>query len=197
MWNTLNLEKQTDGIAVLTINRPKALKRVEATQLKTYNQLLTAQNVSVRAHESIRRASEWTGEKSENYDTLMAEAREWTRKGQFFWDLISAENSVGFHNPVKALDTLALSQQYSQKAIDAASAATNYGISKDMEADIKELVPPILEWSREMQMDPANLEKHVWTKYLKVLPKSDRVWRLQEMIIKAPQTATPQTVSAN
>lgn len=171
-------------------------ERVEGTQLKTYNQLLTAQDISVRAHEAIRRASEWTGEKAANYDALMADAREWTRKGQFFWDLISAENSVGFHNPVKALDTLALSQQYSQKAFDAAVAATNYGISKGMEADIHELVPPILEWSRAMQMDPANLEKHVWTKYLKVLPKQERLWHLQDRLIQ-PKVEETKPISAN
>ena len=89
---------------------------------------------------------------------------------------MSAENSVGFHNPVKALETLAYSQQYSQMAVDAASAATNYGIGKTMEGDIHVLVPPILEWSREMQMDPANLEKHVWTRYLKPLPKAELMW---------------------
>ncbi len=168
--------------------------RVEATQKKTYDQLMTAQDMSVRAHEAVRRASEWTGEKSGMYDAQMAEAREWVRKGQFFWDLISAENSVGFHNPVKALDTLALSEQYSQKAFDAAVAATNYGIAKDMEADIKVLVPPLLEWNREMQMDPANLEKHVWTRYLKPLPKQERLWHLQDRIQPKADSGKPMTV---
>ncbi len=172
--------------------------RVEATQKKTYQQLLTAQDMSVKAHEAIRRASEWTGEKSADYDKLMAQAREWNRKSQFFWDYVSAENSVGFHNPVKALDTLALSQQYSQKAVDAACAATNYGISKDLAGDIHEIVPPILEWSREMQMDPANLEKHVWTRYLKPLPKADLMWKLQDKIPPkpAPVSAAPAAPTA-
>ena len=151
-------------------------ERVEYTQKKTYDQLMIAQDMSVKAHEAVRLASEWEGEKAENYDALMAEAREWTRKGQFFWDLVSAENSVGFHNPAKALETLAFSQQYSQMAVDNAGAATNYGISKALEGDIRKIVPPILEWSREVQMDPANLEMHVWTRYLKSLPKSGLVW---------------------
>ena len=151
-------------------------ERVENTQKKTYAQLMVAQDMSVKAHEAVRQASEWTGEKAPNYNALMAEAREMVRKSQFFWDYVSAENSVGFHNPVKALETLAYSQQYSQRAIDAASQATNYGISKTMEGDIHVLVPPILEWSREMQMDPANLEKHVWTRYLKPLPKAPQMW---------------------
>ena len=156
--------------------------RVEATQKKTYTQLLTAQDISVKAHEAVRRASEWQGERAYNYEALMAEAREMTRKGQFFWDLISAENSIGFHNPVKSLDTLALSQQYSQKAVDLACEATNFGISKDMNQDIHTLVPPLLEWSREMQMDPANLEKHVWTRYMKPFPPAKRVWNVQQKV---------------
>ena len=131
----------------------------------------------------------------------MAQAREMVRKGQFFWDYVSAENSVGFHNPVKMLDTLALSQQSSQKAVDYALAATNYGIGPSMEADIETIVPPLLEWSREMQMDPANLEKHVWTRYLKVIPKADKYWNLQERIRPLNQSnaeqAAPAPVSMN
>ena len=160
--------------------------RVENTQKKTYAQLMIAQDLSVKAHEAIRQASEWTGDKSPEYDALMAQARELTRKGQFFWDLVSAENSVGFHNPVKTLDTLASSQRYSQMAVDAASAATNYGIGKTLEGDIHVLVPPILEWSREMQMDQANLEKHVWTRYLKPLPKAELLF--EGMDRKRPMT---------
>ena len=176
-------------------------ERVENTQKKTYAQLLIAQDMSVKAHEAVRQASEWTGEKAPNYDALMAQAREMTRKGQFFWDLISAENSVGFHNPAKALDTLASSQRYSQMAVDAACAATNYGIGKTLEGDIHVLVPPILEWSREMQMEPANLEKHVWTRYLKPLPKAPLMWRgLDKTTPAATQsdagTAAPAPVAA-
>ncbi len=156
--------------------------RVENTQKKSYAQLLIAQDYSVRAHEAVRRASEWQGEKAANYDALMAQSREMIRKGQFYWDFISAENSVGFHNPVLALDTLALSQQYSQKAVDLAEEATNFGIAKEMMTDIHTLVPPLLEWSREMQMDPANLEKHVWTRYLKPLPATKRVWEGQNKV---------------
>jgi nitrite reductase (cytochrome c-552) len=110
----------------------------------------------------------------------MAEAREMVRKGQWFWDLVSAENSVGFHNPAKALDTLAKSQQFSRKAVELASSATNYELAKDLEGDVRALVPPILEWSRKVQMDQANLDGHVWTRYLKPLPKGDLVWDGQE-----------------
>ena len=166
-------------------------ERVHFTQDRTYEQLLKAQDMSVRAHEAVRQAMEWDGYKGSEYDQKLAQAREMVRKGQFFWDLVSAENSIGFHNPAKALETLALSQQYSQKAVEFASSAANYEIAKNLEGDIHEIVPPILEWSREMQMDPANLEKHVWTRYLPVLPKADLMWHLQEK--KQPMQITGQT----
>ncbi|MDL2316141.1 ammonia-forming cytochrome c nitrite reductase subunit c552 [Desulfovibrio sp. OttesenSCG-928-A18] len=165
-------------------------KRVEWTQQKTYDQLLTAQELSVRAHEAIRRADEWSGYKGAEFDKAMAEARELTRKGQFFWDMVSAENSIGFHNPAKALDTLALSQQYSRQAADAAIRATNYEIAKDLEGNIQDIVPPLVEWTREMQMDPQIMEKHVWTRYLKPIPKSERYWRLQDKVGTAPVTTS-------
>ena len=167
-------------------------ERVQFTQKKVFNQLLLAQEASVKAHEAVRRASEWQGAKPANYDELMAQAREGVRRGQFMWDMISAENSIGFHNPPKAFDTLARSVRYSQQAVDAACAATNYGISADLAGDIKEIVPPILEWTREMQMDPANLQKHVWTKYLPVFPKTERVWLLQDKVGGTPPAPTSQ-----
>jgi respiratory nitrite reductase (cytochrome; ammonia-forming) precursor (EC 1.7.2.2) len=106
---------------------------------------MVAQDTSVKAHEAIRMASEFTGEKPADYDKLMIEARQTCRKGQFFWDLVSAENSVGFHNPTKALDTLAKSQQYSQKAVDIAIKAAAFTTAEALSQDIKELVPPIME----------------------------------------------------
>jgi nitrite reductase (cytochrome c-552) len=157
-------------------------ERVEYTQKKTYNQLMKAQDESVRAHEAVRRASEWTETRSPDYDSLMAKAREKVREGQFYWDFVSAENSVGFHNPVKALETLALSIEASTMAQEYASAATNYGISAAIAGDIHQIVPPIVNWSREMHMDQANLDKHVWTKYVKLLPKQERLWNLQKRI---------------
>ena len=159
-------------------------ERVHYTQDKTYRQLMTAQDLSVKAHEAVRQAMEWNGEKGDEYKAKLAEAREMVRKGQFLWDLISAENSIGFHNPQKSIETLVLSQQCSEKAIAAAMAAANYEIAKPLEGDIHELVPPILEWSREMQMDQANLDKHVWTKYLKPLPKAEKMWDGQKRILQ-------------
>jgi len=160
-----------------TDKTPDYLKqRVIYTQDKVWQQLMVAQDTSVKAHEAIRMASEFTGEKPADYERLMIDARQMCRKGQFFWDLVSAENSVGFHNPTKALDTLAKSQQYSQKAVDIAIKAAAFTTAEALSQDIKELVPPIMEHSRELQMDPEHMASHKWFRYLKVTPKAEQIW---------------------
>ena len=93
-----------------------------------------------------------------------------------FWDFVSAENSVGFHNPAKALDTLTSSITLSQDAINAALKATNYGIAPQLEGDIKQIVPPILRMSRKLQQDPEYLKTHPWLTYLKPFPQSEQMW---------------------
>lgn len=151
-------------------------QRVLYTQDKTFRQLLVAQDYSVKAHEAVRLATEYEGPRADNYDELMIRARKGVRKGQMFWDWVSAENSVGFHNPSKALDTLAQSIVQSQGAIDAALQATRYGIGPQLEGDIKTLVPPIRKITRKLQQDPEYLTTHPWLRYLKPLPRADLFW---------------------
>ena len=136
----------------------------------------------MRAHEAVRLANEFTGEKNMDYDKLMAEAREMTRKGQFFWDMVSAENGIGFHNPTRGLETLMRSMEYSQKAVELCLAATNGAIIEGVAGDIYKLVPPIREFSREMQMDPEALKSHKWLSYMKPVPKTEKVWDLNKRI---------------
>ncbi|MDV2887851.1 ammonia-forming cytochrome c nitrite reductase subunit c552, partial [Alkalihalophilus pseudofirmus] len=45
------------------------------------------------------------------------QAQEYVRKGQWFWDIIAAENSAGFHNPQGSMDSLRVSIEESNKAI--------------------------------------------------------------------------------
>ncbi len=157
-------------------------QRVLYTQKKSFDQLLIAQELSVKAHEAVRQADVFTGAKAANYDALMAQAREMIRKGQLYWDYVSAENSVGFHNPSKALDTLASAQQYSQQAVDLASQATNFGISPMLAGDIKTIVPPILKHSRKLQQDPAHMQSHPWLKMLPVFPPAELYWDGQKKV---------------
>ncbi len=47
---------------------------------------------------------------------LLDEARKLHREAQFMWDIVSAENSTGFHNPEYALETLAKSANLARQA---------------------------------------------------------------------------------
>jgi nitrite reductase (cytochrome c-552) len=150
-------------------------ERVIYTQKKTFDQLLKAQEVSVRAHEAVRLAAEAT-DKAADYDALLKQAREMVRKGQLFWDYVSAENSVGFHNPAKSLETLMKSAEASQAAIDLACQAANYSIAPALVGDITKIVPPILNHSRKLMQSPEHLASHPWLKYLKPFPPAPQVW---------------------
>ena len=146
--------------------------RTEYNQERVWRQLNIAQEKSVRAHEAVRRAMETPGVD----ETLLAEAREMTRKGQWFWDFVSAENSAGAHNPVKALDTLASSQQFSDEAVQLAIRASNYQIAEAMDRPINELVPPIRQHSRKLQQSQEHLDSHPWLQYLPLLPEAELIW---------------------
>ena len=147
-------------------------ERVEYNQERVWNQLNIAQEKSVRAHEAVRMAMETPGVD----ETLLAEAREMVRKGQWFWDYVSAENSAGAHNPVKALDTLASSQQYSDEAVQLAIRASNYAIAAALDKPIGELVAPIREHSRKLQQSQAHLDSHPWLQYLPLMPEAELMW---------------------
>ena len=83
---------------------------------------------------------------------------------------------MGFHNPVKTMNTLAVSLECSERAVALATEATQFTIAPIMAKDIREVVPPILELSRKLQQDGEFLQKNTWTKLLPVLPKADQVW---------------------
>jgi nitrite reductase (cytochrome c-552) len=153
-------------------------ERTEYNQARVWKQLNIAQEKSVRAHEAVRQAMEYGLADPE----LLAEAREMVRKGQWFWDYVSAENSAGAHNPVKALDTLASSQQYSDEAVRLAIRSTGFAIAESMDRPIEELVPPIREHSRKLQQSQAHLDSHPWLQYLPLLPEAEMVWNGNERL---------------
>ncbi len=161
--------------------------RVHYIQDKVYEKLLAAEAMSVKAHEAVRLANAWAGERDAAYEKLMAEAREMVRKGQLFWDYVSAENSMGFHNPTKQLNTCMTSYESSQKAVDLACRATKYGISPALAGDIRDIVPPIRKLSRKLQQDAEFLQQHPWTRLLPVKPQHKQVWDGQEWIGDGPQ----------
>jgi nitrite reductase (cytochrome c-552) len=56
---------------------------------------------------------------------LLDRARAMHRKAAFYWDIVSAENSTGFHNPEYALRILAESTDYARQAQMLAAQAAN------------------------------------------------------------------------
>ena len=93
-------------------------------------------NIQDRTREALDRAGEANKaatlaiEKSQKAGAdakLLDEARALHREAQFYWDYVGAENSMGFHNPSKMMETLAdsidLARQAEVKAIQAEAAA--------------------------------------------------------------------------
>jgi nitrite reductase (cytochrome c-552) len=57
--------------------------------------------------------------------SLMDEARQLHREAQFMWDFVSAENSMGFHNPEYALGILAKATNLARQAQMKAAQSVN------------------------------------------------------------------------
>jgi nitrite reductase (cytochrome c-552) len=86
--------------------------RVEEIQDSTVKGLHDAQDVSTSAHYYVNKMIT-SGVSTEK----IKEAQEFVRKGQWFWDIIAAENSSGFHNPQGSMDSLRMSIEESNKTI--------------------------------------------------------------------------------
>lgn len=97
------------------------LERVKTTQDNVWQLQRIAGTVTARAHEAISKAAaEPEADKEE-----LEKAREFVRKAQWFWDIVAAENSMGFHNPPQALNTLGQSIDLAHQAISTANKAAN------------------------------------------------------------------------
>ncbi|WP_316571022.1 ammonia-forming cytochrome c nitrite reductase subunit c552 [Neobacillus sp. YIM B06451] len=86
---------------------------IQDTHMK---QLHKAEDVSINAHYYVNKMIT-TGVKS---DKVKA-AQEHVRKAQWFWDIVAAESSAGFHNPQGSMDSLAVSIEESNQAIHIAT----------------------------------------------------------------------------
>ncbi|ALC89618.1 nitrite reductase [Bacillus sp. FJAT-18017] len=86
--------------------------RVTEIQDTHMEQLHVAEDVSLSAHYYVNKmiTSKVPAEK-------IKAAQEHIRKGQWFWDIVAAESSAGFHNPQGSMDSLAISLEESNKAI--------------------------------------------------------------------------------
>ncbi|HLN64492.1 MAG TPA: ammonia-forming cytochrome c nitrite reductase subunit c552 [Symbiobacteriaceae bacterium] len=97
--------------------------RVLNTQDRVKEGLDRAGEANKAAIAAIEKAKNTAGVDAKKLD----EARQLHRESQFYWDLVSAENSYGFHNPQKALQALAdsidLAGKAQVKAMDAVTSA--------------------------------------------------------------------------
>lgn len=89
--------------------------------LYTQDRVIDALNRAGEANQAAIRAIEQSRQLAGADSALLDEARELHRQAQFYWDLASAENSIGFHNPQLFLKTLAdsidLARQAELKAV--------------------------------------------------------------------------------
>jgi nitrite reductase (cytochrome c-552) len=94
----------------------KLKDRVTEIQDTHMKALHNAEHVSIKAHYYVNKMI--TLKVSE---AKIKEAQELVRKGQWFWDIVAAENSAGFHNPQGSMDSLRVSTDESNKAIQLAT----------------------------------------------------------------------------
>jgi len=96
------------------------VRRVNLIQDQVYNTKIATEDAIVDAINAIKAAAANPASDA----ALLDEARLLHRQAQFYWDYVSAENSMGFHNPEYVLKILAdstnLARQAQMKAAQAA-----------------------------------------------------------------------------
>jgi nitrite reductase (cytochrome c-552) len=100
------------------------LERVKATQGNIWQLQRIAGTTVAKAHEAIGRAQ--TAKKVNEADLIRA--RELVRKAQWYWDMVAAENSMGFHNPVQCANVLGQSIDLAHQAAATAGKAAGGGL---------------------------------------------------------------------
>ena len=97
------------------------VRRVNAIQDQVATTKIATEDAIVDAINAIKLAAA-----NPNADaTLLDQARNFHRRAQFYWDIVSAENSTGFHNPEYALKILADSTNFARQAQMLAAQSVN------------------------------------------------------------------------
>lgn len=97
---------------------PTYLKdRVKDIQKRHKVALLEAQEISVTATYYVNRLMTRLDEGAAVSPAVIKELQHLQRKGQWFWDIIAAENSYGFHNPDAAIESFRWSMRDSAEVI--------------------------------------------------------------------------------
>ena len=92
--------------------------RVKTTQNQVWEMQRKAGTAVAQAHEMLAKATAANINPSE-----LEKARELLRKAQWYWDIVAAENSMGFHNPSQVLHTLGQSVDLAHVSIATAERA--------------------------------------------------------------------------
>jgi len=95
------------------------LERVKTTQDHVFQLQRTAGKTIAKAHEGLGKVSV----NAKINKTELDKARELLRNAQWYWDFVSAENSMGFHNPDQTLNTLGQSIDLAHQAAATANRA--------------------------------------------------------------------------
>ncbi|MGG3466423.1 ammonia-forming cytochrome c nitrite reductase subunit c552 [Neobacillus pocheonensis] len=90
----------------------KLKDRVLEIQEANVSALHDAQNVSTTSHYYVNKMITSGVSKDK-----IKQVQEYVRQGQWYWDIVAAENSAGFHNPQGSMDSLRISIEQSNKAI--------------------------------------------------------------------------------
>jgi nitrite reductase (cytochrome c-552) len=127
----------------------KLKERVLDIQETNFSALHEAQNISTTAHYYVNKMIT-SGVSQEK----ITQAQEYVRKGQWFWDIVAAENSSGFHNPQGSMDSLRESTVQSNNAI---RLATEELVKKGV--DMNELDQEIEKVKKAVQAETDNFKK--------------------------------------
>jgi nitrite reductase (cytochrome c-552) len=95
------------------------LTRVKTIQGNNFQLQRIAGQTIAKAHGIIGKASQVKNVNMAELDR----SREMLRKAQLFWDLVAAENGVGFHNSVQCMNTLGQAIDLAHKSIENANRA--------------------------------------------------------------------------
>ena len=99
-------------------------ERVKTIQDQTFTLQHTAGQNVAKAHAAIKKASALA-----NVDqNELANSRELVRKAQWMWDIVAAENSMGFHNTDQIMTTLGQANELAHQAIQSANRAAGVGV---------------------------------------------------------------------
>ncbi|WP_413308101.1 ammonia-forming cytochrome c nitrite reductase subunit c552 [Bacillus sp. 1P10SD] len=120
----------------------KLKDRVLEIQEANVSALHEAQDVSTTSHYYVNKMIT-SGVSQEK----IKQAQEFVRKGQWYWDIIAAENSAGFHNPQGSMDSLRISIEQSNKAIRLATEElVKKGVNMDeLDMEIEKVKKAVLD----------------------------------------------------